>query len=193
MMDLMEGAATLSPNQRERKSREQCPRQGPGLRGAAVPQGPHSLCPQPPADGATAQSQSAPPTLLPARHRFRRCAAGSAAAPRRPGLRAGGFFAMAVCIPEGTNRARALLRDWQALTWRGPWIQLGSSEALTNAAENTIWPVSRPWEAAAVASHVWCLMGSMRAFLLLPRCTRRRDSSAASTSRGSDRRNNGQD
>jgi hypothetical protein len=31
---------------------------------------------------------------------------------------------------------------------------------------------------------------SRRAFLRLPRCTRRRDTSAASTSRGSDRRNN---
>jgi hypothetical protein len=46
-------------------------------------------------------------------------------------------------MPEGKNRARAELRDRQAFTWRGAWIQLGSSQAPTKAAEKAIWPVSR--------------------------------------------------
>ncbi len=58
--------------------------------------------------------------------------------PRRPGARAGCIFPMVVCMPEGKNRARAGLRDRQAFTSRGAWIQLGSSQAPTNAVEKTI-------------------------------------------------------
>jgi len=55
-------------------------------------------------------------------------------------------------MPEGKNRARAVLRDRQAYIWRGACSQLVSSQALTKAAEKMIWPVSRPWEAAAASS-----------------------------------------
>jgi hypothetical protein len=41
-------------------------------------------------------------------------------------------------MPEGKNRARAGLRDRQAFTWRGAWIQFGSSQAPTNAVEKMI-------------------------------------------------------
>ena len=40
-------------------------------------------------------------------------------------------------MPEGKNRARAGLRDRQAFTWRGAWIQFGSSQAPTKAVEKT--------------------------------------------------------
>ncbi len=71
---------------------------------------------------------------------------------RQQGARATWLFAAAVCMPEGKNRARAGLRDRQAFTSRGAWIQLGSSQAPTNAVEKTIWPVSRPFDAAAPSS-----------------------------------------
>jgi hypothetical protein len=58
--------------------------------------------------------------------------------PRRPGGSAGWVLAMAVCKPEGKNRARVELRDRQAFTSRGAWIQFGSSQAPTNAVEKTI-------------------------------------------------------
>jgi hypothetical protein len=41
-------------------------------------------------------------------------------------------------MPEGKNRARTGLRDRQAFTWRGAWIQFGSSQAPTNAVEKMI-------------------------------------------------------
>jgi hypothetical protein len=48
-------------------------------------------------------------------------------------------------MPEGKKRALTVIhRSKQAFTWRGAWIQFGSSQAPTNAAEKTIWPVSRP-------------------------------------------------
>ena len=59
--------------------------------------------------------------------------------PRRPGARAGWLFATAVCMPEGKNRALTVIqRSRQAFTSRGAWIQLGSSQAPTNAVEKTI-------------------------------------------------------
>jgi hypothetical protein len=58
--------------------------------------------------------------------------------PRRPGCSSGWVLPMAVCIPEGKNSARVVLRDRQAFSSRGAWIQLGSSQAPTNAVEKTI-------------------------------------------------------
>ena len=58
--------------------------------------------------------------------------------PRRPGTSAGWLVATAAYMPEGKNRARAVLRDRQAFTWRGAWIQFGSSQAPTKAVEKTI-------------------------------------------------------
>ena len=46
--------------------------------------------------------------------------------PLRPEARAGWLVAAADCMPEGKNRERAGLRDRQAFTSRGAWIQLGS-------------------------------------------------------------------
>lgn len=73
--------------------------------------------------------------------------------PRRPGAKATWLFAAALCMPEGKKRALTVIqRSRQAFTWRGAWIQLGSSQAPTNAVEKMIWPVSRPWEAATPSS-----------------------------------------
>ena len=58
--------------------------------------------------------------------------------PRRPGASAGWLAAAAVNMPEGKNRARAGLRNRQAFTWRGAWIQLVSTQAPTNAVEKMI-------------------------------------------------------
>ena len=45
----------------------------------------------------------------------------------------------AVCMPEGKNRALTVIeRSRQAFTWRGAWIQFGSSQAPTKAVEKTI-------------------------------------------------------
>jgi hypothetical protein len=75
--------------------------------------------------------------------------------PRRPGARAGSFFPRVVCMPDGKNRALTVIqRSRQVFVSLGPLIQLGSSQLPTNAMENRIWPVSRPLEAAAVASRV---------------------------------------
>jgi hypothetical protein len=75
--------------------------------------------------------------------------------PRRPGASAGWLVAEAVCMPEGRNRALTVIqRSRQAFTWRGAWIQFGSSQAPTKAVEKTIWPVSRPWEVAALSSRI---------------------------------------
>ena len=52
--------------------------------------------------------------------------------PRRPGASAGWLFAAAVCMPEGKNKALTVIhRSRQAFTWRGAWIQFGSSQAPT--------------------------------------------------------------
>jgi hypothetical protein len=73
--------------------------------------------------------------------------------PRRPGDRAGWFFPMTLCMPEGKNRALTVIqRSRQAFVSLGPLIQLGSSQLPTNAREKRIWPVRRPLEAAAAAS-----------------------------------------
>jgi hypothetical protein len=73
--------------------------------------------------------------------------------PRRPGARAGWLLLAAICMPEGKNKALTVIqRSKQAFTWRGAWSQLGSSQVPTKAAEKMIWPVSRPWEAAAASS-----------------------------------------
>jgi hypothetical protein len=59
--------------------------------------------------------------------------------PAGPGARAGSFFPIALCMPEGKNRALTVIqRSRQAFTSRGAWIQLGSSQAPTNAVEKTI-------------------------------------------------------
>jgi hypothetical protein len=89
---------------------------------------------------------------------------------------AGWLGATAVCMPEGKNRARAGLRDRQAFTWRGAWIQFGSSQAPAKAAEKTIWPVSRPWEAAAPSSRS---KGFMRQDKLSSSCSQARRSHQA--------------
>lgn len=73
--------------------------------------------------------------------------------PQRPGARAGWLLAAAVCVSEGKNSALTVIqRSRQAFTWRGAWIQFGSSQAPKIAAEKTIWPVRRPWEVAAPIS-----------------------------------------
>ena len=75
--------------------------------------------------------------------------------PRRPGGSAGWVLAMAVCMPEGKNRALTVIQcSRQAFVSLGPLIQLGSSQLPTNAREKRIWPVRRPLEAATVASRV---------------------------------------
>ena len=68
---------------------------------------------------------------------------------------------------------RSVPRDRQAFTWRGAWIQLGSSQALTNAVEKMIWPVSRPWEAATPSSRGKGFMKpeGRRVLWLLPRAS----------------------
>jgi len=92
--------------------------------------------------------------------------------PRRPGASAGWLPTTAVCMPEGKNSALTVIqRSRQAFTWRGAWIQLGISHAPTNAAEKTIWPVSKPWEAAATSSRRRRFMKPWRNRILLPGIT----------------------
>ena len=77
-----------------------------------------------------------------------RCSPPPARPQGRRVLRDGGLHS------GGDEQGESLAARLAGIDLAGGRIQLGSSEALTNAAENTIWPVSRPWEAAAVASHV---------------------------------------